>query len=120
MTPTTTPAPATRRVLGSVAIAAVLVAFAAARPATADPPAFDDGIGAPTIGQFNPVTLNGTEQLTSASLAPFVIVDDSGSLAGWHVTLVVPTFRNGTGADCSIAGWPGPQLPSGAGGKYAP
>ena len=86
----------------AIAIAVVVVAFAPVRPATADPPAFDNGIGAPTIGKFNPVTLNGTEQLTSASLAPFVIVDDSGALAGWHVTLVVPNFLNGTGADCSV------------------
>jgi len=85
-----------------VAIAAVLIACAPARSASADPPAFDDGFGAPTIGQFNPVTLNGTQQLTSASMAPFVIVDDSGALAGWHVTLVAPDFMNGTGADCSI------------------
>jgi hypothetical protein len=85
------------RIFG-VAIAAVFLALA--RPAPADPPSFDNG--APTIGKFNPVTLNGTEQLTSASLAPFVIVDDSGALAGWHVTLVVPNFQNGTGADCSI------------------
>jgi hypothetical protein len=92
----------TRTRLVAVAIAAVLVAFTPVRPATADPPAFDAGFGAPTIGQFNPVTLNGTEQLTSASLAPFVIVDDSGSLVGWHVALVAPNFRNGTGGDCSI------------------
>jgi hypothetical protein len=103
----------TRTRLVAIAVAALLVAFAPAHPATAAPPAFDDGIGAPTIGKFNPVTLNGTEQLTSASLAPFVIVDDSGALAGWHVTLVVPNFLNGTGADCSIgatAAIPGANL----------
>jgi len=85
----------------AVTIVAALVAGAPAGPAGADPPAFDGGIGYPTVGNFNPVTLNGTQQLTSASIAPFVITDASGTLAGWHVTLLVPNFRNGTGADCS-------------------
>ena len=63
--------------------------------------AFDLGSGLPVVGNFNPVTLNGTTQLTSATIAPFVIIDDSGTLAGWHVTLLVPDFRNGTGAGCA-------------------
>jgi hypothetical protein len=92
----------TRATIVAVAIASVFLALAPARPATAAPPDFSGGLGAPTIGKFNPVTLNGTQQLTSTSIAPFVIVDDSGALAGWHVTLVVPSFLNGTGADCSI------------------
>ena len=54
------------------------------------------------MSNFNPVTLNGTDQLTSATIAPFVIVDDSGALAGWHVTLFVPDFHNGTGPDCTV------------------
>ncbi len=79
-----------------------MTALAAAAPAAADPPAFDAGAGFPTIGNFNPVTLNGTSQLTSATIAPFVITDDSGSLAGWHVTMLVPDFQNGTGSGCSV------------------
>jgi len=91
----------TRTKMIGAALAAVVVALATALPARAAPPDFTGG-SAPVIGQFNPVTLNGTEQLTSASIAPFVITDDSGALAGWHVTMLVPTFRNGTGADCSV------------------
>jgi WxL domain surface cell wall-binding len=88
------------RIVG-VAIAAVILAVSGPGPATAAPPEFDTGTGLPTIGNFNPVTLNGTDQLTSASIAPFVITDDSGALAGWHVTLLVPDLENGTGADCT-------------------
>jgi len=93
-------APTRTRIVGA-AVAAVVVALATALPARADSPDFSGG-SAPTIGQFNPVTLNGTEQLTSASIAPFVVTDDSGTLAGWHVTMLVPSFQNGTGADCSV------------------
>jgi hypothetical protein len=81
--------------------AALFVAAAPVARATADPPQFDDGAGLPTVGNFNPVTLNGTDQLTSATITPFVITDSSGSGAGWNVTLQVPSFRNGSGADCS-------------------
>lgn len=80
----------------------MVTALAVASPANADPPAFDAGAGFPTISNFNPVTLNGTSQLTSAAIAPFVITDDSGSLAGWHVTMLVPDFQNGTGAGCTV------------------
>jgi hypothetical protein len=82
--------------------AALLCAAPPGARATADPPQFDDGAGLPTVGNFNPVTLNGTDQLTSATIAPFVITDSSGSGAGWNVTLQVPSFRNGSGVDCSV------------------
>ena len=91
----------TRTRIAGFALAAALVAGATATSARADAPAFDAGSGFPTVGNFSPVTLNGTDQLTSASIAPFVLTDTSGTLAGWHVTLLVPNFQNGTGADCS-------------------
>jgi hypothetical protein len=91
----------TRTRIVGVAITAALLAVTTAGPATAGPPEFDGGAGFPTVGNFNTVTLNGTDQLTSASIAPFVIRDDSGTLSGWHVTLLVPNFQNGTGPDCS-------------------
>jgi len=87
------------RILG-VIVAAALVAVVTASPAPADPPGFASGV-APTVGDFNPVTLNGTDQLTSATITPFAITDTSGALAGWNVTLLVPDFRNGTGGDCA-------------------
>ena len=96
------------RIVGAAIAAttlAVSLAVATAGPAPAAPPEFDTGSGAslPTVGNFNPVTLNGTDQLTSATITPFVITDNSGLLAGWHVTLTVPDFQNGTGPDCSAA-----------------
>ena len=50
----------------------------------------------PTVGNFNNVTMNGTPQLTSAAIAPFTVIDDSGAGAGWHVTLLVPDFADAT------------------------
>ena len=62
-------------------------------------PRFDTAVATgtvyPTVGNFNNVTMNGTPQLTSAVIDPFTIIDDSGSGAGWHVTLLVPDFTDG-------------------------
>jgi hypothetical protein len=66
-------------------------------------PRFDTAVATgtvyPTVGNFNDVTMNGTPQLTSAAIDPFTIIDDSGSGAGWHVTLLVPDFTDGVPAD---------------------
>jgi hypothetical protein len=65
-------------------------------------PRFDTAVATgtvyPTVGNFNNVTMNGTPQLTSAVIDPFTIIDDSGSGAGWHVTLLVPDFTDGVPA----------------------
>jgi hypothetical protein len=65
-------------------------------------PRFDTAVATgtvyPTVGNFNDVTMNGTPQLTSAVIDPFTIIDDSGSGAGWHVTLLVPDFTDGVPA----------------------
>jgi hypothetical protein len=109
-----------RKLIG-VAVAGVLV-VAAAVPAGADQysetsspgftinagvgPRFDDTNGAndfPEVNNFDDITLNGTPQLTVATIDPFVVVDDSGDLAGWNVTLQIPDFQNGGGADCATA-----------------
>jgi hypothetical protein len=69
-------------------------------------PRFDDTNGGgvfPTVANFQAVTLNGTPQLTAATIAPFTVVDDSGDEAGWNVTLTIPALQNGTGADCATA-----------------
>jgi hypothetical protein len=50
----------------------------------------------PTVNDFNDVTLNGTPQLTSATIDPFVVIDDSGSGTGWHVSLTLPNFVGDT------------------------
>ena len=66
-------------------------------------PRFDTAVAGgttfPTVGNFNNVTLNGSPQLTSASIAPFTVIDDSGLGAGWHVTLTLPDFTTGVGGD---------------------
>jgi len=61
-------------------------------------PRFDTAVAGgttfPTVGNFNDVTMNGSPQLTSASIAPFTVIDDSGTGAGWHVTLTLPDFTD--------------------------
>ena len=60
------------RIVAAV-VAAAWATLAAVVPAAAAPPGFEIGPGLPTVGNFAPVTLNGTDQLTSASIAPFVV-----------------------------------------------
>jgi hypothetical protein len=76
---------------GAVALAGALLA-APANGGTLDfgPP------GHPTIGDFAPVMLTGTETITSVSIDPFSVVDATGSGAGWNVTLTVSDLVNGT------------------------
>ncbi len=101
--------------LFAAAAAAALIGAVCALPASADQfsnnstpgftinagsgPRFDTAVAGgttyPTVGNFNNVTMNGTPQLTSAAIAPFTVIDDSGSGAGWHVTLLVPNFQDG-------------------------
>jgi hypothetical protein len=109
----------THRKLVGMALAGLLV-VAAAVPAGADEhsqdsepgftiaagtgPRFDDTNGSntfPLVNDFDNITLNGTPQLTVATIDPFVVVDDSGDLAGWNVTLTIPDFEDGTGAGCA-------------------
>lgn len=85
-----------------VALVVVAVLTAAEPVAHAGNPHFDSaGNGFPTVSNFANVTLNGLTQLTTATISPFVVIDDSGTLNGWNVTLTIPDFRNGTGTDCS-------------------
>jgi len=58
----------------------------------------------PTVGNFNSVTLNGTPQLTAAEIAPFTVIDDSGSGVGWSVTLHLPNFTDAATDVLSAAG----------------
>ena len=53
--------------------------------------------GAPAIGNFSGVTLNGTPQLTSLTVDPFTVVDATGSGDGWNVLLTVPNLDDGAG-----------------------
>jgi hypothetical protein len=63
----------------------------------------------PTVGVFNDVTMNGSPQLTSAVIAPFTVIDDSGTGAGWSVTLTVPNFSDG-GTPANIVPAAGVQM----------
>jgi len=58
----------------------------------------------PTVGNFNDVQMNGTPQLTSAQIAPFTVIDDSGTGAGWNVTLTVPDFTDAGGDTIPASG----------------
>ena len=81
--------------------ASALVAVAAFAPGASADVAVSGGTldfdptGAPTIGDFSPVTLNGTPQLTSLTIDPFTIVDATGSGSGWNVLLTVADLVNG-------------------------
>src|SRR3954454_8634281 len=84
-------------ILGSTALLA-LAAFAPAAHAdvVVNAGTLDfDPAGAPTIGDFDPVTLNGNPQLTSLQVNPFTVIDATGSALGWNVTLQVPDLVNG-------------------------
>jgi hypothetical protein len=89
-----------QRIFG-VLTAAMLFAAIVAAPAHADltvsAGTLDfDPAGAPVIGDFTGVTLDGTPQLTSLTVDPFTIVDSSGSAAGWNVLLTIPDLVNGS------------------------
>lgn len=89
-----------KRIFGALT-AAILLAAIVAAPAHADltvnAGSLDfDPAGAPAIGNFSAVTLDGTPQLTSLTIAPFTIVDSTGSAAGWNVLLTIPDLVNGT------------------------
>jgi hypothetical protein len=94
----TMPSPRLRTKAIVAAGAAVLAVACAVAPAFAVDPQFDSS---PDIGSFSAVTLNGTQQLSTATIAPFIIEDTSGTLNGWNVTMTVPDLENGTGADCA-------------------
>ncbi len=82
---------------GVVALSVIAFAPAAGADVTVTGGSLDfDPSGAPTIGNFQGVTLNGTPQLTSLTVDPFTIVDATGSAAGWNVLLTVPDFVNGS------------------------
>jgi hypothetical protein len=90
-----------KRIFG-VFSAALLLAALIAAPAHADllvnAGTLDfDPAGAPTIGDFSAVTLDGTPQLTSLTVAPFTIIDSSGTASGWNVLLTVPDLVNDPG-----------------------
>ena len=90
-----------KRIFG-VLTAAILLAAIVAAPAQADltvnAGTLDfDPTGAPAIGDFTPVTLDGTPQLTSLTVDPFTIIDSTGSADGWHVLLTIPDLVNNRG-----------------------
>jgi len=54
-----------------------------------------DPAGAPSLGTFAGITLNGQPQLTRAALAPFTIIDARGTSGGWSVSLSIDNLVNG-------------------------
>lgn len=54
-----------------------------------------DPAGAPALGTFAGITLNGQPQLTRAALAPFTIIDARGTSGGWSVSLSIDDLVNG-------------------------
>ncbi|MGE3329024.1 MAG: WxL domain-containing protein, partial [Acidimicrobiia bacterium] len=83
----------------AIALAGTLIATTAhAAPGdlvvTAGPLDFDPA-GAPTLGTFAAITLNGQPQLTRAQLPTFTIIDSRGDSSGWAVSLTVSDLVNG-------------------------
>jgi hypothetical protein len=93
----------TRRVIIGVAVVALsLAAFAGpASAAAGDLPVaagtlgFDQPLGTPAFGAFTGITLNGSPQVTSANLAPYIVTDATGSGSGWNVTIQLSQLTNG-------------------------
>lgn len=92
----------TRRVVIGVAVAALALA-AIAGPASAAPGdvpvnagtlGFDQPLGTPAFSAFTSVTLNGSPQVTSANLAPYIVTDATGSGSGWNVTIQLSQLTN--------------------------
>ncbi len=117
-------------VLGSTALMslAVLAPAAHADVSVAAGSLDFDPAGAPTIGNFDGVTLNGNPQLTSLTVDPFTIIDATGAAAGWHVTLTVADLVNGgstiaatqiTSSPWTVAGAAGSDTTGVAGVDYS-
>ncbi|HEY7134844.1 MAG TPA: WxL domain-containing protein [Acidimicrobiia bacterium] len=79
----------------------VVVAVAGAALLTSISPALGAGTldfdppGPPTLSDFTPVTLNGSPQLSSATLTPFSVTDDTGSGAGWKLVFKMTQLTTG-------------------------
>lgn len=50
----------------------------------------------PVVGNFNPITLNGQIQSTTASVEEFTVVDPTGTGAGWDVLMKATQFTDTT------------------------
>jgi hypothetical protein len=61
-------------------------------------------ISNPAAGDFTPVTLNGTDQSPTASLAAFTVNDARGTGVGWHVTAQASQFANAGATRALVAG----------------
>ncbi len=86
------------RLLTAISAAALLVATVGS-PASADLVVTAGTLGfdgtAPTVGNFGPITLNGSPQQSTLVIIPFTVEDARGNAAGWHVLLTVPNLVNG-------------------------
>jgi hypothetical protein len=89
----------TARVLVVCAIATVsllALALSTAAPARGAGTLDFDPPGAPSLGSFTAVVLNGSPQLTSAALSPFSVTDSTGSGAGWNLVFRMSQLTNGS------------------------
>lgn len=50
------------------------------------------GITNPQVGDFAAVTLNGTDQTSTATMDPFTVTDGRATGAGWNVTISATQF----------------------------
>ncbi len=92
---------ATRRARVAAAVATVsllALVLTTAAPARGAGKLDFDPPGAPSLGSFTAVVLNGSPQLTSAALSPFSVTDSTGSGAGWNLVFRMSTLTTGTHA----------------------
>lgn len=91
--------------MSAVAIAAVApAAHAADDPTNVTVTAAEITLGAISVGDFTAVTLDGTANTTTATMAAFSIDDARGSGAGWNVTIGATEFAEWDGAAYVVDG----------------
>ena len=85
--------------MSALAVAAMApAAHAAADPTNVTVTAADFTLGAISVGDFGAVTLDGTANTTTATMAAFSVDDSRGSGAGWSVTIGATEFAEWDGS----------------------
>ena len=85
--------------MSAVGIAALVpAAQAAGDPTNVTVTAAEISLGAISVSDFGAVTLDGTANTTSATMAAFSVNDARGSGAGWNVTIAATEFAEWDGS----------------------
>jgi hypothetical protein len=63
-----------------------------------------------SAGNFPATTLNGLPQAKTANISPWVVTDNTGSGAGWNVTISASRFTCSTSLTCGSTQFPASSL----------